>query len=103
MNDRPVAILIAGQFYLKPPDREKEARRLENLAYTYQIPLEALKEAASKIPVLKRSQQELIQEWAPKVAMTVQSMLCERSDLMNRLQRIASLSNVRSTLPAPKP
>ncbi len=99
MNDRPAAVLIAGQFYINPPDPEKEAKRLEDLANRYQIPLEQLKEAASKIPVLKRGQQELVQEWAPKVAMTVQSMLCERSDLMSRLQRIASLSNVRSTLP----
>jgi excisionase family DNA binding protein len=99
MNDRSVAVLIAGQFHLNPPDPEREAIRLEDLAIRYQIPLAELQEAASKIPVLKRGQQELVQEWAPKVAMTVQSMLCERSDLMARLQRIASLSSVRSTLP----
>jgi excisionase family DNA binding protein len=99
MNDRPVALLIAGQYYINPPDPDREAKRLEDLSIRYQIPLSQLKEAAFKIPVLKRGQQELVQEWAPKVATTVQSMLCERSDLIARLQRIASLSNVQRTLP----
>jgi hypothetical protein len=51
-----------------------------------------------KIPVLKKYQQDQVLEWTPKVASTINSFLCERSDLMNRLQRIADLSNIRPTL-----
>jgi excisionase family DNA binding protein len=99
MDDRPAAMLISGQYYLNPPDPEREAKRLEDLSIRYQIPLSQLKDAATRIPILKRSQQDLVQEWAPKVAMAVQSMICERSDLMARLQRIASLSNIQQSLP----
>ncbi len=99
MDDKPVANLIAGQFYLEKPDPAAERERLERLSLRYQIPLAQLIDAAPKIPQLKRSQLAQVQEWAPKVALTVQSMLCERSDLMSRLQRIASLSSVQQTLP----
>jgi excisionase family DNA binding protein len=98
MNDQPTAWLIAGQFYLTPPDPEKERAWLEQLAEKYDLPQESLSEAAKKIPVLKRSQQEQVQEWTPKVARTVQSILSERADLTDRLQRIAELSAFQSTL-----
>ncbi|HVP21586.1 MAG TPA: PocR ligand-binding domain-containing protein [Anaerolineaceae bacterium] len=97
-NDQPAAWLVAGQFYISPLDREKEAERLEGLANKHNLPYSQLKEAASKIPVLTRAQQELVQEWTPKVAATIHSILCERADLMNRLQRIAEISMVRPTL-----
>ena len=99
MDGQPIAMMIAGQFFTQPPDPEKQARRLEDLSARYEIPLSQLKELAAKIPVIKRSQQDQLLEWAPKVAGTVQSMLCERSDLMSRLQQIASLSSVQQTLP----
>ena len=97
-NDQPAAWLVAGQFYTSPPDREKENERMEQLANKYNLPLAQLKEAASKIPVLNRTQQEQVQEWTPKVAATIHSILCERADLMNRLERIAEISMVRPTL-----
>jgi excisionase family DNA binding protein len=98
LDDQPTAWLVAGQFYLNPPDREQEKERIEKLADKHNIPLSQLTEAASKIPVLKKYQQDQVQEWTPKVAATVHSILCERADLMNRLQRIAELSSVRPTL-----
>jgi excisionase family DNA binding protein len=93
-----VAWLIAGQYFLNSPDHEKEKERVEQLAHRYQIPVAALQEAAEKIPVLKRRQQEQVEEWTPKVAMTFQAILCERSDLMNRLMRIAELSSIDTVL-----
>ncbi len=102
MNNQDVALLVTGQFYLSPPNPENEDKRLEDLANRYGIPLVQLKNAAAKIPVLKRSQQKVLQDWAPKVALTVQSMLCERSELILRLQRIASLSKIQKTLPYPQ-
>jgi excisionase family DNA binding protein len=98
LNDQPAAWLVAGQFYVTAPDPEKEIENLEQLANKHDISFSTLKNAASKIPVLKRYQQEQVQEWTPKVANTINSILCERSDLMNRLQRIADLSNIRLTL-----
>lgn len=98
LDDQPAAWLVAGQFYVAAPDRDKERERLENLANKHDIPLSLLTEAVLKIPILKKYQQEQVQEWTPKVANTINSILCERSDLMNRLQRIADLSNIRSTL-----
>lgn len=97
-NDQPAAWLVAGQFYIAPPDHEKENERLEQLANKHNLPLSQLKEAALKIPVLNRTQQEQVQEWTPKVAGTIHSVLCERADLMNRLERIAEISMVRPTL-----
>jgi excisionase family DNA binding protein len=98
LDDQPAAWLVAGQFYINPPDRDQEKERLGQLANKHNIPLSILTEAAWKIPVLKKYQQEQVQEWTPKVANTINSILCERSNLMNRLQRIADLSNIRTTL-----
>jgi excisionase family DNA binding protein len=93
-----IAWLIGGQYYLNAPDNEKTKERVKQLAINYQIPIEKLQDAAKKIPVLKRYQQEQVKEWTPKVACTVQSILCERSGLMDRLQRIAELSSISPSL-----
>ena len=98
-DDQPVAWFVAGQFYLTPPDPGQEKERLEQLADRHAIPLAQLAESAKKIPVLKVHQQEQVQEWTPKVADTVSSFLCERSDLLNRLQRISMISSIRPTAP----
>jgi excisionase family DNA binding protein len=98
LNEQPAAWLVAGQFYINPPDREQEKARLEQLANKHDIPLSQLSEAAWKIPVVKKYQQEQLEEWTPKVADTVHAILSERADLMNRLQRIAELSSIRPAL-----
>ncbi len=100
-NDQPIGWLVAGQFYTNPPDKGQEENRLEDLSHIHNIPLSQLKEAAAKIPVLKQSQREQVQEWTPRVSKTVQSILCERADLMGRLQRISEISNVVSKLQKP--
>lgn len=97
-DNSPTAWLIAGQYYLNLPDHAKEKERVEELAKKHNIPVDQLIEASLKIPVLKRHQQEQVQEWTPKVAATFQAILCERSDLMSRLQRIAELSSITPTL-----
>ncbi|MDR3577607.1 MAG: PocR ligand-binding domain-containing protein [Anaerolineaceae bacterium] len=97
-NDRLMAWLIAGQFYTTAADPTEEDERLEQLAKKHALPLAQLTEAARKIPVLKKYQQEKVQEWTPKVANTVQSILCERSTLMDRLQRIAEISTIHPAL-----
>jgi excisionase family DNA binding protein len=98
LNDQPTAWLVAGQFYITSPDHVREHERLELLEHIHDIPLSQLTEAARKIPVLKSYQQDQVREWTPKVSNTINSILCERSDLMNRLQRIADLSNIHPAL-----
>lgn len=97
-ESKQIAWLIAGQYYLESPDQEMEEDRVTELADKYQIPREELLEAAKKIPVLKKYQQEQVLEWTPKVAGTVQSILCERADLIGRLKRIAELSSINLSL-----
>ena len=97
-DGKATAWLIAGQYYMNNPDPTRQASKVEALALKHNIPGEKLQQAAAKIPVLKRNQQVQVQEWTPKVAMTFQSILCERSDLMSRLQRIAELSSISQTL-----
>jgi excisionase family DNA binding protein len=94
IDDQPAAWFITGQFYTETPDSEKEQAFLEQIAYKYDMPLSQIKGAAKTIPVLKQKQQSKVQEWAPKVANTIQSILCERSNIINRLQRIAEISTI---------
>jgi excisionase family DNA binding protein len=98
MEEKPTAWLIAGQFYVNTPDSEKEQERLTQLSQKYNLPLAQLKEFVRKIPVLNQKQQAQVQEWTPKVASTIESFLCERADLMDRLEKISELSTVRTTL-----
>ena len=93
-----IAWLIGGQYYLSTPNHDQEKERIAEISTKYNIPLDELSAAAEKIPVLKKYQQDQVREWTPKVADTVHSILCERSDLMGRLQKIADLSNISSSL-----
>ena len=97
-ENQTAAWLISGQFYLTRPDPSENNTDLERLAGEYGIPADALQEAARKIPVLKPDQRDQVQEWTPKVAETIESFLCERAELMNRLQQIAALSAVQTKL-----
>lgn len=97
-DGKQIAWLIAGQFYLDAPDREENKKFIGELAEKYQLPKKELIEAVKKIPVLKKYQLDQVQEWTPKVAGTVQSILCERADLIGRLKRIAELSLIDVSL-----
>ncbi|MEA4907550.1 MAG: helix-turn-helix domain-containing protein [Chloroflexi bacterium] len=94
-----VAWLIAGQFYTATPGKEHAMQRIELLARKHALNPAQLKQAAQEVPVLKTGQQSQVQEWTPKVAATIESILKERSELMCRLQRIAELSTIQPALP----
>jgi excisionase family DNA binding protein len=98
MNGQKVAWMVTGQFYIAPHNLEKAHEAIKAIAAKYRLNLEEVEKAFEKIPVLKHSQQEQVQEWAPKVTETVQSMLCERSDLVNRLEKIAEISAIHPSL-----
>ena len=94
-NDQPTAWLISGQFLVNRKKHTIEESKVRKLAAIHGISYPDLLRAAEKIPQLKPTQMGQVQEWTPKVAATVQSILCERSDFMDRLQRIAELSAIR--------
>lgn len=98
MEGKTVAWMVTGQFSISAQAVEKIQTNIKNLAKMYQFTETALEAAAKGIPILKHPQQLQVQEWAPKVAGTVQSMLCERMDLVKRLEKIAEISTVLPTL-----
>ncbi len=97
-NDQPAAWMIAGQYYITPPDPQEEQERLQQLSEEHNISLPKLTQAIEQVPVLNKKQQGQVREWTPKVAATIQSILCERSDLLGRLERISKLSAIQATL-----
>jgi excisionase family DNA binding protein len=98
MNGQNVAWMVTGQFYITPHNIEKSAEAIAAVTAKYNLDSEKVEQAAREIPVLKHSHQEQVQEWAPKVTETVQSMLCERSDLVSRLEKIAEISAIHPSL-----
>ncbi len=92
-DEKPTAWLIAGQFVVQSAERSQE-ERIRLIAEKHGLSANEVAAAASKIPVLKQSQLSQVQEWTPKVAATVQSILCERSGFMDRLQQISELSAI---------
>jgi excisionase family DNA binding protein len=94
-NDQVTAWLIAGQFQLNQSEPDVEDAKITSIADKHNLSFSDLKAAYQKVPLLKPPQMSKVQEWTPKVAGTVQSILCERSDFMDRLQRIAELSAIR--------
>lgn len=97
IDGHQVAWLIAGQFRIITPDIKTEETQLTNQADRFDIPLNQLREAASKIPTLKRYQWKQVQEWTPQVSNTITSILCKRSDLLNRLHLISDISSVNKS------
>jgi len=88
------AMLVAGQFYEQPPDREKEASRIKYLAQTHNIDLEALATAVTNIHLLDERKQVQIGDWLQRVAHTFEEIGTERAELMNRLKRIAEMTSI---------
>jgi excisionase family DNA binding protein len=98
MDEKTVAWMVTGQFYITPHSADKAQNAINEVVEKYHLNREEVEDASQQIPVLKHTQQEQVQEWAPRVTSTVQSMLCERSDLVNRLEQIAAISTIHPSL-----
>jgi excisionase family DNA binding protein len=98
VNEKTVAWMVTGQFLIANHQAEALQDNIKNLAAKYQMDEMELQAASKTIPVLKHTQQEKVQEWAPKVTETVQSMLCERLDLIERLAKISEISSIKTSL-----
>ncbi len=95
-KNTPIAWLIAGQFYLSPPDGASRIRKFEDLAQKYDIPEEKLFEASKQIPVLTEHQKAQVQEWTPTVAENMEALIYERMQILNRLKKISELSSIET-------
>lgn len=94
INNELIAILVAGQFYLKFPDSEEEEDRLNYLSRKYCINLDILNLAAQKITVLEMRKTSQISGWLEQVARTFNQISSERADLMTRLKQISKISEI---------
>lgn len=94
VDGAPVATLIAGQFYLAPPDPSEEAARVARLARHYGIDRQTLGAAARAVPVLDAHKQARLGPWVASVAGTLAAMSRERMALLGRLRSIATLTSL---------
>lgn len=87
-----IAILVAGQFYVKAPNAEEENQRIEALALKYHISKDLLVQASKQISVLNGSKISQISGWLERVASTFEQISSERVNLVGRLRQIAEMS-----------
>ena len=93
-RDAQIGIFLAGQFYWQPPDPREESGRLLRISATHNLPLEDLQAAARQIPVIDPAQKVRVEAWPVTAARAVMSILRERTNFMDRLQQIASLTQL---------
>ena len=93
-----VAILVAGQFYSRPPDPNEQAERVTRLARAHGIDDVELSAAARELKLLDEPQRVRIGDWLENVAHTFEQIGGERAQSMSRLERIAEMSTLSSPL-----
>jgi excisionase family DNA binding protein len=89
-----VGLFLAGQFYWQAPDPREEAERIRRLASAYHLPLAEFQAAAREIPVIDPAQHARVESWPFTAARAIQSILHERLCFVERLQQIASLTQM---------
>jgi excisionase family DNA binding protein len=94
-----IAILVAGQFYVLPPELAEQEQRLSELAEKYTINHGLLALAARQITMLDDHKVPQISGWLEKVAHTFEQISAERADLMNRLKQISAMSVFEKSIP----
>ena len=90
----PTAMIVAGQFYLKPADPEEETIRLRRLATVHGIDHQELVKASLEIPILDEKKEAQIGVWMNEVAKTFGDIGNERVDMLSRLKVISEVSNL---------
>jgi excisionase family DNA binding protein len=89
-----VGAFITGMFYLQQPDRYEESERVKRLASKLQVSSADLNEAILSIPVIPPEKRSQIESWPRSAAQAVHSILEERTGFINRLQKIADLTQI---------
>jgi excisionase family DNA binding protein len=93
-EDNQVGLFLAGQFYWQAPDPREEVERIRRLSAAHDIPFEELQAAVQEIPVIDPSQHSRVETWPFTAARAIQSILHERHCFVERLQQIASLTQL---------
>jgi excisionase family DNA binding protein len=93
-QEKAVGYLLAGEFYWQAPESQEQNERLQRLADAHRLPANTLRQASSSIPVISLEQYSRVETWPTTAARAVQSILNERFNFMNRLQQIASLTQI---------
>lgn len=93
-RDQPVGVFLAGQFYWEKPDPAEERARVQRLSALHDIPETTLQLAAQSIPVIDPAERSRLETWPLTAARAVQSILRERTGFVERLQRIATLTQL---------
>jgi excisionase family DNA binding protein len=89
-----IGLFLTGPFYTQTPDAREEADRLRQLAQTYGVPFETLQAEARSIPIIQDGQRAQLEAWPHSAARAVQSILRERTGFVQRLQKIANLTQI---------
>lgn len=89
-----IGLFLAGQFYWQRPAAGEEAARLNRLAAAHNLPPEKLLQAAAAIPVIEPGQRARVEAWPALAARAVEGILHERTGFIERLQRIANLTQL---------
>ena len=93
-GDKTIAYFLAGEFYWQDHQPAEEAGRVARLVSAFGLPQETLQPAAAAVPVIPAEQHARVEAWPATAARAVQSILHERTSFMDRLQRIASLTQI---------
>ena len=93
-NGEPVAQVLAGPCHFQPQAAQALQARLLQLARDYGLDAAQLRQAAAAIPQCEPHKKEQIVAWPQKMARAIESILVERAGFVNRLQRIAEISNL---------
>ena len=89
-----IGLFLAGPFYWQPPNPREKVERIQRLAPAYGVSVAELTQAAAAIPVIEASQHERVEGWPAAAARAIMSILHERINFMDRLQQIASLTQI---------
>ena len=94
VHERDTNLIIAGQYYSEPPDREEQRHQLERVGRELGFPAGRLVSLAGTIPVLEPRVREKIGFWLERVASSFCQIGQERLDLINRLRQIAEMTAI---------
>ncbi|MFQ5434714.1 MAG: PocR ligand-binding domain-containing protein [Anaerolineae bacterium] len=94
IDGEPTAMFVAGQFFIALPDPAERNKQIQQLAQKHRLDAAELAEADRQPRVLDQARQAKISIWLEKLANTFAVISLERADMLNRLQRIAAISDV---------
>lgn len=95
MNGRLEAMAIAGQFTMDRPTGDQQDERIRRLAGRHRLDPDRLRKAVAGIPVIEGRMVSQIGTWLQKIARTFERLGQERLDLMDRLRKIAAITDVQ--------